>query len=252
MEKRDYELTNRLEDFIDSALYKNAVSATHFLNPYEQSLAVRKLRRFPGIKYKIEGGYEGSERNIVIVYPDNDYIEPDDYLALVKIDFTKFDTKYVEHRMILGSTLALGIKRDGIGDILLDKKTAYIVATKKMAEYININLLKVGSAHISTTYIEDTSSVNLNFKEPKEISGTIASLRIDCILALALKTSRAKANDLVKNQMVYVNWQLVSKSTVLVEEDQVITIRQKGRVILKNIGNNSRKNRVWVKLQAYF
>ena len=44
MEKKDYELANRLDDFIESALYRNTVSSTHFLNPYEQSLAINKLK----------------------------------------------------------------------------------------------------------------------------------------------------------------------------------------------------------------
>ena len=192
MEKNEYELINRLDDFIDLAIHKNVVSVTRFLNPAEQSLAVQKLITIKGVNYKIEGGYTGSERNIIIVYPDNEYTKLDDYLALVRIQFTKYDTKYLNHRMILGSVLSLGIKRDGIGDIILDKDTAYIIATKQLAEYIDDNLLKVAHAHITTTYIDYTNSINLNLKEPVTITGTIASLRIDCILALALKISRTR------------------------------------------------------------
>lgn len=250
MEKSNYELINRLDDFADSALYKSSVNTTHFLNPFEQSLSVQKLKTIHGIKYDIQGGYENSERNIIVIYPDDSYTQIEDYLAVVKIDFTKFDSKYLEHRMILGSVLSLGITRDGIGDIILDKTFAYVIATKKMAKYIDDNLLTVGRAHVNTTYIDDTQSIKLNIKEVKMITGTIASLRIDCVLALALKTSRTKANDLIKNQLVYANWQLVNKATYQVSEGDTITVRKRGRVILKEIGNNSRKNRVWVKLEV--
>ncbi len=251
MENKEYNIINRLEDFVDLALCKQSISATHFLNPLEQSVAVKKLINISGIKYKIIGGYENSERNIIIIYTDNKYPEFNNYLALVKINFSKFDTKYIEHRMILGSVLSLGIKREGIGDIIIDDSIAYIVAEKKMAEYIHNHLLRIGNAHVSTEYIENLSSVNLNFKKSKTITGTVASLRIDSILALGLKVSRAKANELIKNQLIYVNWQLVSKATLLVEENQIISIRKKGRIILKSIGNISRKNRTWVELETY-
>lgn len=251
MEKENYELINRLDDFIANAIYKHSISTTHFLNPFEQSLAVQKLKNINGIKFEIDGGYSGSERNIVIVYPDDNYTKIDDYLSVVKIDFTKFDTKYLEHRMILGSVLSLGIKREGIGDIIIDKTCAYIIATKKMAKYIDDHLLNVGHAHVSTTYIEDTKSINLELKKPAVITGTIASLRIDCVLALALKTSRTKANQLIKNQLVYINWQLVNKATLQVSENEIITVRKKGRIIVKEIGNLSRKNRIWIQLEIF-
>lgn len=229
LEKENYELINRLDDFIEKAIYKNSISTTHFLNPYEQSLAVQKLKSVNGIEFKIDGGYSSSERNIVIIYPDDNYTKIDDYLSVVKIDFTKFDTKYLEHRIILGSVLSLGIKREGIGDIIIDETCAcaYLIATKKMAKYINDHLLKVGHAHVSTTYIDNAKSINLELKQPTVITGTIASLRIDCMLALALKTSRTKVNQLIKNQLVYINWQLVNKATLQVSENDIITVRKK-------------------------
>ena len=45
----------------------------------------------------------------IIICPDDFTAESNDYLAAVKIKFTKFDIKYANHRMILGSVLSLGI-----------------------------------------------------------------------------------------------------------------------------------------------
>ena len=251
MEKQDYQLLKRIDDYIHIAQYKNTVSYTRFLNPYEQSIAIQKLKTEKDIKYIVSGGYEGSERNIIIIYPDNDYTDIENNLSVAKIVFSKHDTKYINHRMILGSVLSLGIKRDGVGDIIIDQSTAYIIATKQMGKYICDNLLQIGRAHISTEYIDSTNNINLNIKEADAITGTIASLRIDCILALALKISRSKAAELIANQLVYINWQLVTKPTIQIDINQIITIRKKGRVILKDIGKNSRKNRIWVELAVY-
>lgn len=252
MDKTEYELLNRIDDYIDHAIYKNLISVTRFLNPYEQSTVINKLKNIKDIKYEIYGGYKYSERNVIAISPDNASASPENYLALVKINFTKFDTKYINHRMILGSVLALGITRDGIGDIILDSEnnTAYVIATKKMAEYIYDHLIKVGGANVSALYIEDTSSAKLTLKEPFYVNGTVSSLRIDSILALALKTSRTKAVELIKDQRVYINWQLVLKPTHIVKEGQIITVRKKGRIMLTNILGSTKKDRMRVELQV--
>ena len=252
MEKSEYELINRLDDYIDAAIYKNQVCATRFLNPYEQSLAVNKLKNTYGIKYEIAGGYDLSERNIIIIFSDNIKIDMEKFFSIVKIEFTKFDTRYINHRMILGSVLSLGIARDGVGDIVtdMDNNCAYVIAAKKMAGYISDHLSKVAHANVSTLYIDDISSVKLNLKEPSYLSGTVSSLRIDSILALALKTSRSKTAEIIKNQMVYVNWQLVSKPTQIVKEGQIITVRKRGRILLTDILGSTKKNRIRIKLQV--
>ncbi len=252
MEKSEYELISRLDDYIDAVVYKKQACATRFLNPYEQSLAVNKLKNIQGLKYEILGGYDLSERNIIIIYRDEVKIDTEKFLSLVKIAFTKFDTKYINHRMILGSVLSLGITRDSVGDIVtdVDNHFAYVIATKKMAEYINNHLSKVAHANISTLYIDDFSSVKLNLKKPCYVSGTVASLRIDSILALALKASRNKTAEIIKNQMVYVNWQLVSKPTQIVKEGQIITVRKRGRILITDILGSTKKDRIRVKLQV--
>lgn len=251
METKDYEIINRLDDFIDLAARSHVVSTTHFFNPHEQSLALDKLKKARGIKYKVIGGYDISERNIIVIYPDDNFLKLDEYLGLVQVDFSKYDTKYLNHRMILGSVLALGIKRNGVGDIILDKDKAYIIATKQMAKYICDHLVKVANATVSTTYLDSTHHANLAIKKPSSITGTIASLRLDCVLALALRISRTKISDEIKNKLVYVNWQLATKATLQIAEGDVITIRQKGRVVLKSIGNASKKNRIWVEVEVF-
>lgn len=254
MEQKDtYQLLNRLDDYIDKASNKYMVSATRFLNPYEQSLCISKLTAQKDISYNIFGGYENSERNMIIIHPIDMPIDLYEYLSAVKIEFSKYDTKYLNHRAILGSVLSLGISRDGIGDIIINSKnnSAYLIAAKKMAIYINNNLLQVARAHITTSHLENISQVNLDINESKIITGTVASLRIDCILSLALKTSRNKACDLIKEQLIYINWQLVNKPTAIVKESDKITIRKKGRVVVKQIGNTSKKNRIWVELEVF-
>jgi len=252
MNENNKELLRRIDDLADAAIYKNQVSVSRFLSPPEISAACSKLQRLSGIGYELYGGYDGSERNAVVIFPEGKIPDPQVYFAAIKIHFSKYDVKYANHRMILGSLLSLGIKRDGIGDIIIDNDTAYIMAAKQMAEYICNNLSGVSRATVSAEYIDDLSSINLNSAEPSIVSGTVASLRIDSVLSLAMKIPRSKAAELINDQLVYVNWQNISKSTFIVQEGHIISVRRKGRIIVKNIGGISKKGRTYIELEVKF
>ena len=79
---------------------------------------------------------------------------------------------------------------------------------------------------------------------------TVSSLRLDAVLSAALNLSRGKACELIASDVVFVNFKLISKSTYLISENDIISIRKKGRVILKSIGKQSAKNRTWIELEC--
>ena len=60
-------------DKIEIVLKNHIVEYTDFFDPYEISLAVSILNRFQEISYIISGGYESSERSILIIFPEYMY-----------------------------------------------------------------------------------------------------------------------------------------------------------------------------------
>jgi len=99
--------------------------------------------------------------------------------------------------------MGLGIKREKIGDILVREDFAFVVVLKDIADYIRINLTKVGNARVE---IDIVNPDELDILEPKvkEISSTVASLRLDSVASAGFGISRSKTADLIRGEKVAV------------------------------------------------
>ena len=152
----------------------------------------------------------------------------------------------LSHRNYLGSILGLGIKREKIGDIVVKESSATAIVLKDVAEYILYNLLKIGRINAEVEY---GSPEDVNSIEPskfKEIKCTVPSLRLDCIISHGFGISRSKVGPLFTSSKVYLNWEPESKLSTQVKEGDVISIKGKGRIILSEVGNVTRKDRIAV------
>ena len=151
------------------------------------------------------------------------------------------------HRSILGSVLGLGIKREMIGDIIVQNNLCDIIVSKNIAEYILNNLKFVGHEKVSVKEIsfdeiiipEDTS---------KEIKTTVSSLRIDNIISAGYGVSREKSMALVKGEMVKLNHIVVKSAVKMVREGDLISVRGKGRLEIHEIGGTSKSGRIKIVL----
>lgn len=256
-------------------LYEKTGNSTHsdFLDPYQQKL-MEKVLNTMGIKdYSFFGGYEGAERAVVVFCPmvvpsrvelkswnDEDHLIdkgndiPSFYWELQELFTTlKLAPKQrntFSHRDYLGSLMGLGIKREKIGDILVEEEFCLIVVLKEIAEFIQYNLTKVGNTTVDINVVENGE---LKIFEPrtKEINSTVASLRVDCIASAGFGISRNKIAQLIKSQRMYLNWELVSSPSKMVEGGDTISIKGKGRVVLDDIGKLTKKNRIHVLLKKF-
>ena len=114
-------LLSHVCDLADRAQTQWRCVCTEFLTPAEQVF----LERVTEIRREVEvmfwGGYDGAERRIMVLYPD-EYSKPD--LLDIPVDILEIKTRGggITHRDILGSLMGLQIQRNRIGDIL-DKHT---------------------------------------------------------------------------------------------------------------------------------
>ena len=216
-----------------------------FLSEGESAAVQRKLSG-SGVKSKFFGGYEGSLRNYLCVFPD--FCEnPEFPVVPITAMFRKQDK--LSHRDFLGSLTALGITREKIGDILIEDGRAVIFVDKSVSGFVVSQISKVGRVGVK---LETGFSAPLpEIGKKQEFCGTVASARLDCVVAEICNTSRNGAAELIKESYVSVNSFLCEKPTQKINSGDRISVRRKGRFDISSIGDVSKKGRIIIKYEKY-
>jgi len=219
----------------------NSLAYTHFFDPYqgklvEQILGTCKSKEMLShdVDYSFTGGHDNAERIIAIFTHDfmkKNYIPP---LQVLKIKH-KFSgsSSYISlsHRDYLGSLMALGIKREFIGDILVREDGCDIIVLGEIADYLIYNLEKVGNVRVS---MEIASLTKLEAPMVRAKAG--------------FSESRTDISDLIKSEKVFVNWEMVSNSSKILKAGDTVSARGYGRIVLTEVGGQSRKGRTIVRI----
>lgn len=221
---------------------------TAFLDPRQLELAESALNKRQDFSYTVYGGHPGAERNALNIF--SSHIQGG--IPPVKAVLATWKSEEeISHRDFLGAVLALGLRRDQVGDILLlQDNSAAIMVNETKAEYVSQNLDQVGRINVSCTVIEPTQ-LPLAEDDGREIKGTVASLRVDAVLALGFGISRSKVVTLVKGGLVRVNWRPVNSPSLNLKEGDQLSLKGRGRVKISEVGGETRKGRMHVKLKKY-
>lgn len=194
------------------------------------------------------GGYEDAERCMMAFLPD--YMSEEDLewpISLLKVRVS--DKKCYNHRDYLGSLMALGIKRQVIGDIIVCEENAFVFCQENIEEFIVDNLTHIAGTSCKVEKVTDFTE--LPQKRFEDLGGTVASERLDCVVALAIKSSRTKAADFISAGFVTVNYKEALKPTYIMKEGDRFSIRGKGKFIYDGSGGNTKKGRTIVKIRKY-
>lgn len=249
-------LVAKIMDKLEFTRTKNKIQHTDFLNLNEQETAMKLLKRLDYKNYYFFGGKENSERKILVIYPDKLTEEmsrknDDKIISVVRIKLPNDLHGQYDHRTYLGSVIKIGIEREKIGDILVEKTGADIIAKNEVVDFLLQNLTSLTrfkSAEINSENISELKNIEVS---KMEISSIVISLRLDNIVSTLAKTSRSKAQDILKQERVFLNHQVETKPSKEVKVGDIITIRGKGRFEFKEIAGNTRKGRFVIKIDKY-
>ena len=243
-------------DKIEFSKIREKIENTDFLDMYQISLVENFLRKIRFDNYQLFGGYDDSERKILIVYPEkyNEKMIEKNYskmLKIVRVELPEEEHGKYSHRNYLGGIVKLGLKREKVGDILVSNDGADIIVVDDFSEILKNELPSLTRFESSKINLEELT--NLRKKEIKieEINIIVPSLRLDNIVSDLARTSRSKAAEIINQERVFVNGQNETKLSKQVKLNDVITIRGKGRFIIKEFTGTTRSGRTVIKIEKY-
>ena len=241
----------RVLDQMDRAANRSIPCATQVLSPAQRAAVQPLLAACGHPKCLFTGGYEGAERTVCVFLPD--WQEPEDYdpaeeLAAIEAAFPPGAA--LSHRDILGGLMGIGLTREKLGDILVLGDRAQIVALKEAAPIVLSQFDQAGRHRLKLREIP-LSQLTPAPVQVKVIHDTVATLRLDAVLASGFSLARGKAADLISSGRVSVNHRECAKGDKAVSEGDILTCRGLGKCVVKSIGGQSRKGRVIIELERY-
>ena len=244
----DKMVVSRLFDLIKMADRLNNIETTDFLDMKDQALLEKTLKKINFQNYEFFGGIENAERKILIIYPDklseifeNNYYNYNNIIDVIKINLDKENFGKYFHRTYLGALMKLGIKREKIGDIIVED----------VSKFLQINLTELTrfkKSEIVKCKLEDIREIKDNKETIKII---VPSLRLDSIVGELAHTSRIKALDLLKQERVFINFEVETKSSKKVNIGDLITIRGKGRFKIINQVDSTKKGNIVIEVEKF-
>lgn len=207
--------------------------------------------RFKNSRHVLYGGYEDAERRIMIFLPNYEsaLTAEDDPLEIMRVSAASGGKK-LSHRDYLGSLLALGIDRSVIGDILVSDDGADIIILKSMGDFLLSSYDKAGHSYLKTELlpIAELNTGNISVRLKRD---TVASLRLDNLIGSAFDMSRSKAQEAVSGGRVFVNGLQCVKPDKEIREGDRLVLRGRGKAVLLELGQTTKKGRIAVRLELY-
>lgn len=263
MNPEDKLLTAKIEDKARLCSDNQMITHSEFLDIRSKSVVNSLRLPFPDVKRIFYGGFEGAERSIAVFLPEyieaadegslrNFFIgEPDlDPLTVIEVKKDRFSPA-LTHRDYLGALMALGIKREMTGDIIVDKDGCRMAVLSKIAPFIIENLDKAGRGSLTARVIPLSEAAESSAAPCKPDSFTVSSLRLDSLVKNGFGVSRTAACEAIASGLVFVNDAECEKPDKKITQGDKIVLRHKGRMIVTDCSSLSKKGRVIVNILRF-
>ena len=231
----------KLTDKINLYKKTNKPTYTNMLDPMEFAKVQGLLESIPFVAF---GGYENAERKVIFIGDDD--IDFNEYITLIRIE----SVKSLSHRSVLGSILGLGIKREVIGDIIINENKCDVVVMKEISKFIVQNLDKVGRDKVKVE-IKKLEEIIQAKDTSKSMVITVASPRIDAVISACFGFSRELSVESIRREKVFLNHLEVGNASKQIKDGDVISVRGQGRIKIESIDGETRKGRVKMRVTKY-
>ncbi len=271
----------RIEDLCDRAA-RGDVAFSPFLTPREAMYVARSLASRLSVGTAILwGGYAGAERVRAVILPD--YVEgllnpetlsADPAATLADTGFGELAEavreavcvlcvrgsgyRVLSHRDYLGSILGLGIQRDSVGDIVVEDADAtagesyraYVVTDNRMGTFLLSSLERVATDVVQVSRLPVGETILL-MRRTCPIRDTVASERLDCVVAALGNMSRDKAQTAIRSGLCELDYELCIDCARTVVPPCVISVRGIGKFSVEAFDGETRKGRMRLRAGKY-
>ena len=261
----------RLEDLSLRAA-RGEGTASCFLSPRELHYGCRYLEH-RGVRYVTFGGFTGAERKRI--YPVPEYVDiseellrRDDTEALCMEALASYGIdseirglriagsgyRALTHRDFLGSLLGLGLERSVLGDIVIEgdgaNVSAVVFCESLIADFLERELCRVGNDKVKISPLTDAAYAP-PLRQTLPICDTVASERLDCVVAALCGLSREKARETVCGGGVELNFESEERPDRTVTAPALISVRGFGRYRVRSLTDRTRKGRIRLEAEQF-
>ena len=236
---REFEVQGVLDDWL------------HILRPRRRMQElVRRLTGALDVRegWLLWGGYDTAQRRQAHFLPDWQ-TEPD-FEAVAALRATFYEPNSLTHRDVLGSLMGLGVTRESVGDILVAEQSVDVLVTEPVRRFLLDSWDSAGRVRLKVQPIGPTE-LQVPEEKVKLLRDTVSSLRLDSVLSVGFSLSRSKAAEAVTSGKVQVNWADWQKPDRQVVQGDVLTLRGLGKCVLEEVGNQTKKGRVFITVKRY-
>ena len=247
-----------LSKVIDKYLFckeKNKIQNTSFLDLAQKELIDKFLKLQKENNYIFYGAIDKADRNVLVFYPEKleelileNRFDFNSIISCIRVTLPNELKGTFDHKKYLGAIMKLGVNREKIGDIIVYDEGADIVVLPEVEKFLlnNLNeLTRFGKSKIEKIKIEDIKKIEI---VKKELNITVSSMRLDNIVSELYRCSRNKAIEIINSERVFINFEVNLKASKEIKENDIITIRGKGRFTIDEVLGNSKKGKIILKV----
>lgn len=221
-----------VEKIVEKVLYSNS---TNFV---EIKYLNRVKKELKNVKYNIYEPFVGATK--VILY---------NKMPNIKI-YEIISSNDLRHQDILGTLYSLNISDEMFGDVVIWNNRYFIIILSSIDNYIKSNLtsiknLKVDLIERDPYYLKDYK------QEYEECIIIVPSIRVDVIVSKIINSSRSNALEKIKNGDIYLNYELLTKPTYMLKENDIFSIRKYGKYKFLGEINRTKKGSLVIKYLKY-
>ena len=255
----DERLLAHARDLLRTAANDGYSTHTAFLDLHQRSV-LQSLARECGrdVRLFFCGGFPDAERTVAVFLPA--FFEAEDAtsffaaqpelqpLSLLRFEKDRFST--LSHRDYLGALMGLGIKRELVGDLIVDDGGAFVVCLKTARSFLLEHLTSGGRATLTgrAAQFRELLQREEHFSEQ---FASVSSLRLDSLLGAAFGLSRSRAAECIESGAVYLNSLQTFKPDARVNEGDKLVLRGKGKAVLAEVRGENKKGRIHIILRRY-